>query len=63
MELSKESRGKVAASTQLHQFDRSPVAVAEEWRTKLGDGELQRIEDVAGATLAKVEAARLRLLA
>ena len=62
MELSKESRGKVTASTQLHQFDRAPVAVAEEWRTKLGDGELRRIDDVAGATFARVEGARLRLL-
>jgi hypothetical protein len=62
MELSKESRGEVATSTQLHQFNRAPVAVAEEWRTKLGDEEMQRIEHVAAATFAKVEGARLRLL-
>jgi hypothetical protein len=61
MELSKESHGEAVTSTQLHHFDRAPVAVAEEWRTKLGDGEMQRIEHVAAATFAKVEAARVRL--
>ena len=46
---------------QLHNFDRAPAAVAEEWRAKLADGEIEAIERVSAGTLAKVEAARFRV--
>ena len=60
-ELTKESSvGKVSA-TQLHNFDRAPAAVADEWRAKLSDAETDAIEQVSADTLAKVEVARLRL--
>jgi hypothetical protein len=48
-------------ATQLHHFDRAPAAVAEEWRSHLADGEIEAIEQVSAGTLAKVDAARLRL--
>jgi hypothetical protein len=60
-ELSKESSGGAVESAQLHNFDRAPAAVAEEWRSKLADGETERIEQVSAETLAKVAAARIRL--
>lgn len=61
-ELSKESSGGALDSTQLHNFDRAPAAVAEEWRSKLPGAETERIEQVSAETLAKVEAARTRLI-
>jgi len=60
-EFSKESSSGPVDATQLHNFDRAPAAVAEEWRSKLADVDVERIERVASGTLAKVEAARTRL--
>jgi hypothetical protein len=61
-ELTKESVvAPVAAATRLHHFDRSPAAVAEEWRTKLAVGEVDAVEQAGAGTLARVAAARLRL--
>ncbi len=60
-ELSKESSGSVAPATKLHNFDRAPAAVAEEWRSRLDAEEIERVEDVSSKTLAKLERARLRL--
>ena len=60
-ELSRESSGRAVDSAQLHNFDRAPAAVAEEWRSKLADGETELVERVSAETLAKVEAARARL--
>jgi hypothetical protein len=59
-ELTKES-SQATVGARLHNFDRAPAAVAEEWRTQLEDGETDAIEQVSAATLAKVEAARFRL--
>ena len=59
-EFTKES-SRATVSARLHNFDRAPAAVAEEWRTQLEDGETDAIEQVSAATLAKVEAARFRL--
>jgi hypothetical protein len=61
-ELTKESSGAAVPAGQLHHFDRSPAAVAGEWRDKLFEGEVEEVERVSADTLAKVEAARLRLL-
>jgi hypothetical protein len=64
-ELTKESSGSGSPNavmlSRLHNFDRAPAAVAEEWRSKLSDGETHAIERVSADTLAKVEAARFRL--
>ena len=49
-------------SGQLHNFDRSPADVAEEWRAKLPDDEIAAVEQGSARTFAKVEAARLLLL-
>ena len=60
-ELTKESSRASVSAARLHNFDRAPAAVAEEWRTKLEDGETDTIEQVSAGTFAKVEAARFRL--
>ena len=60
-ELTKESSRATVSAARLHNFDRAPAAVAEEWRTKLEDGETDAIEQVSAGTFAKVEAARFRL--
>jgi hypothetical protein len=60
-ELSRESAGGTVNAAQLHNFDRAPATVAEEWRSKVEASETDLVERVAGDTLAKVEAARLRL--
>jgi hypothetical protein len=61
-ELSKESSAGAVPAGQLHNFDRAPATVAEEWRTKLADHETELVERVAGPTLARLEAARFRLV-
>jgi hypothetical protein len=53
--------GRCRGLHQPHNVDRAPAAVAEEWRSKLADGETERIEHVSRETLAKVEATRTRL--
>lgn len=59
-ELSKESGQTPAADpTKLHNFDRSPAAVADEWRAKLTDQEIGEIEQVSAATLARLDSLRL----
>ena len=54
-EFSKESSINRAAPTQLHNFDRDAGCRREEWRSKLGESDIERIEQVASGTLAKVE--------
>lgn len=64
-ELTKEASTVTSASvvtTRLHNFDRSPAAVADEWRTKLLDADTEAIERVTADTMAKVDSARLRLI-
>jgi len=61
-ELTKQSSGREVLSGQLHNFDRAPADVAEEWRAKLSDYEIEAVEQVSARALARVEAARLRLL-
>ncbi len=60
-ELTREASGAALAGAQLHNFDRAPATVAQEWRARLGDGELDAVEDVADRTLARLESARLVL--
>jgi hypothetical protein len=60
-EFSKESSSGPGDPTQLHNFDRAPATVAEEWRSKLADVDVERIERVASGTLAKLESARMSL--
>ena len=60
-ELTRESSGGAVDSGQLHNFDRAPAAVAEEWRSKLPEADIELVERVAGETLARVEAARTPL--
>lgn len=62
-ELTKESgkSGVGPESTQLHNFDRAPAEVAQEWRSKLSTQDIEAVEAVAGTTLAKVESSRLLL--
>ena len=60
-EFAKESAAGPADPDQLHNFDRAPAAVAEEWRSKLNEEETARIEQVTAQTLEKVQAARFRL--
>ncbi len=60
-ELSKESSGRPAPAARLHNFDRSPASVAEEWRSRLDDEEIRRVEQVSADTLAGLDRARLRL--
>ena len=60
-ELSKKSSGGVVDAARLHNLDRAPAAVAEEWRSKLPDSEIELVEQVGAKTLAKVESARIPL--
>jgi hypothetical protein len=62
-ELSREASGQAVVAAQLHNFDRAPAAVAQEWRAQLDHDEIARVERVSARTLAKVERARLRLSA
>jgi hypothetical protein len=59
-ELTKESPRTSVVASQLHNFDRAPAAVAEEWRSKLSDQEVEAVEQVSAATLARLEAVRFR---
>jgi hypothetical protein len=60
-ELSNEAPTAPVRSEQLHNFDRAPAAVAEEWRAKLTSAEIERIEGVTEGTRARLESARLTL--
>lgn len=60
-ELSNEAPSAPVKSEQLHNFDRAPAAVAEEWRAKLTSPETERIEAVTEGTRARLEAVRLTL--
>lgn len=60
-ELARDSAGAPLVAARLHNLERAPAAVAEEWRTRLEDAEVDRLEELAGATLAQLDAARLRL--
>lgn len=60
-EFRDKSSGTAVDPTQLHNFDRAPAAVADEWRSKLDDDDVHAIERVSAGTLARVEAARTRL--
>ena len=61
-EFGDKSSAGVADPAKLHNFDRSPASVADEWRSKLADDDVRTIERVGGDTLSKVEEARTRLL-
>ena len=60
-ELANEASSAQVKAEQLHNFDRPPAAVAEEWRSKLSNVETERIEDVTKQTRARLESARVRL--
>ncbi len=60
-ELSKEASGRAVPAAQLHNFDRAPAAVAEEWRSRLDDEEIETVANVSAETLARLEQARLHL--
>ncbi|WP_084342947.1 sulfotransferase [Janibacter corallicola] len=68
-EFSSDGRGQGGGPTPasqssghtLHHFDRAPAAVAHAWREQLTRDELVEIEEVAGPTLARLDAARFRL--
>ncbi len=60
-ELANEASSAPVKAEQLHNFDRPPAAVAEEWRSKLSNVETERIEDVTKQTRARLESARVRL--
>jgi hypothetical protein len=46
---------------RLHNFDRSPTEVANAWRDKLGNGELELIEATTATVRERLNAARLPL--
>jgi hypothetical protein len=60
-ELSKESGGATGSPERLHNFDRAPAQVAEEWRTRLTDDEVHRIEALTEETMGRLAQARLPL--
>jgi hypothetical protein len=60
-ELSREAAAGRVDAGQLHNLERAPSAVAEEWRSKLDADEIDLVERVSARTLTRVEAARLRL--
>lgn len=61
-ELSKESGGGPTSPEKLHNFDRSPAQVAEEWRSHLTPDEVEVIESVTDGARARLSAARLPLI-
>lgn len=62
-QLAKESGGAATSSERLHNFDRSPAQVADEWRSRLDPDEVDVIERVTAAARARVSDARVRLVA
>jgi hypothetical protein len=60
-ELSNETLSIPVRSEQLHNFDRAPALVAEEWRGKLDTADVERIEAVTRRTRAHLESARFAL--
>jgi hypothetical protein len=60
-ELAKESGADGAGGSVLHNFDRAPSLVADAWRAKLGDQEIQDIERVTASTRQRMQDLRLRL--
>lgn len=60
-ELTKEGSRVAVAAGRLHDFDRSPRAVAEAWRADLSAADLDTVERIAGPTLAALELRRLQL--
>ena len=63
-ELSREASagtGTARDSGQLHNLERAPATVAEEWRSKLSAEETGLVERVSAQTLARVEEARFKL--
>jgi hypothetical protein len=55
------STGAPATDDRLHNLDRPPASVAEEWRSHLSREDLAAIEAVAAGTLDRLEAVRLDL--
>ena len=47
-EFGDKSSAEVADPAKLHNFDRSPASVADEWRSKLADDDVRTIERVGG---------------
>jgi hypothetical protein len=60
-ELSNEAPSAPVRTEQLHNFDRAPAAVAEEWRAKLTSLDIERIEAVTERTRARLESDRIAL--
>jgi hypothetical protein len=60
-ELASEAGSAAVRPEQLHNFDRAPAAVAEEWRSKLSTSETETIEAVTQQTRARLDSARIRL--
>jgi hypothetical protein len=60
-ELAKESSVSEGSPTELHNFDRAPALVADQWRSKLTPAEIEDIERVTETTRRRLEAGRLRL--
>ncbi|GAA1478301.1 hypothetical protein GCM10009623_27470 [Nocardioides aestuarii] len=60
-ELTKEGTRVTVAAGRLHDFDRSPQAVAEAWRADLSPEDLDIVERIAGPTLAALDLTRLQL--
>jgi sulfotransferase family protein len=53
--------GQGTGARRLHNFDRSPTQVANAWRDKLGEGELELIEATTATVRERLDAARLPL--
>ncbi len=55
------SGDRAAGSPVLHRLDRPSEQVATQWRASVGDDEVALLDELAGPTLRRLEAARLRL--
>jgi hypothetical protein len=56
------TRDETGAGRALHRFDRASGEVANAWRSSVDSAELQMFDELAGPTLATLEAARLRVV-
>jgi hypothetical protein len=60
-ELAKEATVSEGSPTELHNFDRAPALVAEQWRSKLREDEIADVERVTEETRQRLAARRIRL--
>jgi hypothetical protein len=56
------STGPTSTGPVLHRLDRSPEQVATQWRATVDDDEVALLDELAGPTLRRLEAAKLRLV-